>query len=90
MVLILEENGEVISDPKRVAIIMNHFFKDKIEGIEKEIPNLNISPTEKLEESLRGKKLSFSLKPVTEKQVEKAIKSMKNKSALALISSHQK
>ena len=80
-VLILEEKGEVISDPKMVATVMNFFFKDKIEGIEKEIPNLNINPTEKLEESLKDKNLNFSLKTVTERQVEKAIKAMKNKSS---------
>ena len=79
-VLILEEKREVISDPKMVATVMNFFFKDKIEGIEKEIPNLNINPTEKLEESLKDKNLNFSLKTVTERQVEKAIKAMKNKS----------
>ena len=60
---------------------MNHFFKYKIEGIEEKIPKLDISPTEKLEDSLKGKNLNFGLKKVTEKQVEKAIKSMKNKTS---------
>ena len=52
-----------------------------MEGIESEIPEKDISPTEKLEENLEGKNLSFSLRTVTETQVEKAIKSLKNKNS---------
>ena len=37
--------------------------------------------TQKLEDNLKGKNLSFSLRTVTENQVEKAIKSLKNKNS---------
>ena len=56
------------------------FYKDKIVKIDSEIPKIDISPTLKLEESLKGKNLNFSLKTVSENQVVKAIKSLKNKS----------
>ena len=57
------------------------FYKEKIEDLESKIPRINISPTSKLEESLKDRKLKFSLKNVTEAHVKKAIKSLKNKSS---------
>ena len=57
------------------------FFKKKIEEIEGKIPFIDISPTSKLKENLKDKNMSFSLKTVTESQVVKAIKSLKNKSS---------
>ena len=79
--MVLMENGVKITDEKEIGDIINPFFKEKVEGIEREIPYKNISPTQKLEDNLEGKNLSFSLKTVSEKQVEKAIKSLKNKNS---------
>ena len=76
----LREDGKLITADQEIANIMCPFFKDKIEGIEREIPHIDISPTSKLEESLKDSKMKFSLRPVTETQVEKAIKSLKSTS----------
>ena len=45
--MVLKENGEVITDTKDLAEIMNPFFKVKIEKIADEIPATGISPTTK-------------------------------------------
>ena len=77
----LNENGTLIEDEKQLSDIMCKFYKVKVEDIDKEIPNLDISPLEKLEEKLQGRNLKFSLKTVRENQVTKAIKSLKGKSS---------
>ena len=77
----IHEKGEIIRDEKQVADVMCPFFKEKIEIIDSKIPKIDISPTSKLEEAFRGKNLKFSLRTVSENQVVKAIKSLKNKSS---------
>ena len=77
----LEENGEKITDAKKLANIINMFFKTKIVDIEGDIPIVDIDPTEKLKEKLEGKNLKFNLPPVTENQVMKAIKCLKPKTS---------
>ena len=42
---------------------------------------MEVTPTSKLEESLKHRNLNFSLKTVTEIQVGKVIRSLKNKSS---------
>ena len=79
--MVLKENGEVITDEKEIAEKMNPFFKEKIEKIANDIPTTGISPTDKLEQHLRGRKLNFSLHTVTENQVNKAIRSLKSKTS---------
>ena len=79
--LVLHEKGKIVTDDNEIANIMCPFFKEKVEDIESKIPRVNISPTSKLEESLKDKNLNFSLKTVTEAQVKKAIRSLKNKSS---------
>ena len=75
----LNENGEMIKDDQKISNIICKFFKTKIEDIEKSIPVIDEDPIERLRENLKDRNLSFSLHEVTEIQVEKAIRSMKNK-----------
>ena len=77
----LSVDGKLVTNDKELADIMCPFFKEKIEGIERKIPYIDISPTLKLEEHFKDKNMRFSLKTVTEAQVAKAIKSLKNKSS---------
>ena len=78
---LLIENGQTVKDEKELTNIHNTHFKDKIEKIEREIPKTDESPTRRLKESLEGRGLKFGLREVSEKQIEKAIKSLKNKSS---------
>ena len=77
----LIENGTTIEDEEILSSTFNSFFKEKIEKIEAEIPKLDVKASAKLEEKMNGRGLEFSLKTVTFRQVQKAIKSMKNKTS---------
>ena len=83
-VLELKEGGVKIKDEKILAAIINKFFKEKIEDIEKNIPVHDIDPTCKLKEKLKGRNLSFHLRTVTETEVKKAIHSLKPKTSSGL------
>ena len=70
-----------IDKEEDLAKVFNCFFKSKVEKIEKEIPKKDIDSTHKLREKMNGRNLEFSIKPVTIKQVLKAIKCLKNKTS---------
>ena len=63
---------------------MNKFLPNKIEKIEKTIPEYNLDPTSRLKKKLEGKNLHFSLSHVNEVQVRKAIKRLKPKKSSGL------
>ena len=75
---------ELIESEQVLADLMNKYFPEKIEDLEKKIPNFNIDPTAKLREKLNGKKLHFILTPVSEAEVRKAINSLKPKKSSGL------
>ena len=71
------------TDENRIAGIFNEFFISKTatlkQGIDKDMIK---DPLEKLRKKMESKKLKFSLRQVTDKQVEKTMKKMaKKKSA---------
>ena len=77
----MEKEEILIEEEEEVAKIFNKFFPEKVEKIAEKIPIFNIDPTSKLKEKLRGKKLHFYFKPVTEKEVIKAIKDINSKTS---------
>ena len=80
----LIEKEKMIESEKELSEIMNKFFPDKVENIEKTIPEYNIDPTSRLKKKLAGKNLHFSLSHVTEVEVRKAIKRLKPKKSSGL------
>ena len=71
---------EEIEDEEEIAEKMNEFFVQKIADLKNNIdPELKKDPLDKLKKKVEGKNLRFTLKPVTEKKVEKAMKQMKKK-----------
>ena len=69
-----------ITEEQELANTFNNFFVDKVEKLKDNInPNMVKDPLEKLKAKLEGKNLKFSLKPVTEKIVKKAMDKMKRK-----------
>ena len=74
----------LIESERELSEIMNEFFPNKIEKIEKTIPEYNIDPTSRLKKKLEGKDLHFSLSHVTEDEVRKAIKRLKPKKSSGL------
>ena len=77
----LLEKQQTIRDEEKVAKIFNHFFKDKIEQIEKRIPTYPDCPTDKISKKYKDRRLSFQLRTVSEKCVRKVILSLKNKNS---------
>lgn len=76
----LEENGEKVEDDLKIAEIFNEFFINKIKDIKDNIDQTKVEdPFIRLEEKMKEKNLKFSLKVVTEKTVEKAIKGLRMK-----------
>ena len=77
-----EKRTITVESEEEVAEIFNKFFPEKVQTIEKSIPEYDIDPTERLREKLKGRNLHFSFTPVTVMQVIKAIRSS---SRLALV-----
>ena len=77
------KNGDVETvDEKEIANTFNKFFVDKVANLKQNI-DLSIikDPLEKLKKKMEGKNLKFSLKPVSEKTVKKAMDQMKKKTS---------
>ena len=77
------KNGDVETvDEKEIANTFNKFFVDKVANLKQNI-DLSIikDPLEKLKKKMEGKNLKFSLKPVSEKTVKKAMDKMKKKTS---------
>ena len=77
----LMEGGTLIENEEELSEIFNKYFKEKIEKIESEIPEVEEKAKDRLEEKMESRKLRFSLRQVTIEQVKKAIRSMKNKTS---------
>ena len=76
----IETENQLIEDPNELAEKFNLFFKEKIEnlsaGIKKDV---DVDPFSKLREKHLGSNLNFKLKTVSEKEVLKILKTMKQK-----------
>ena len=76
----LETDSEIITDNKKVADELNHFFVDKIANLKESIDsNLIEEPLDKLRQKMADKNLNFTLKTVTERTVSKVMRSLKKK-----------
>ena len=76
----LDKNSEPIHDEKQLANEFNKFFVKKVEGLLEGIDKeMYEDPIVRLKQKLQGKKLSFSLHEVKEKDIEKVIKKLKKK-----------
>ena len=61
----------------KLATTINEFFGKKIETLKKEIPPAQTDPNGKLRESMKDRICTFIFNPVSPKEVEQAIKSLK-------------
>ena len=92
----IQIGDQLIEDPRQVADTLNVFFKEKVEklaaGIKKQTINSRIpeyvdpdyDPFIRLREKLRGSKLKFSLKPVSEKVVLGLLKALNPKKSFGI------
>lgn len=77
--IILEANGNVISDKMEVAENFNKFFINKIKKLREKLLNSPKSdPLDKLKKQMNKRNLHFKLRTITANQVRKIIKKLKN------------
>ena len=74
----LFHNGRLVSSPAGIAGAMNSFFLDKVAGLRKRIPDSQGDPMFKLREAMRGRQCEFSFTAVTQEEVLKVVRSLKN------------
>lgn len=76
----LIDNNVTITEEIEIAETFNHYFIEKIEDLKAKIdPSMVKEPLGKLRSKMKGKKLKFSLKTVTERIVRKIMDGMKKK-----------
>ena len=73
--------GKHITSPKAIASQMNKFYIDKQKKIVAEIPRVETDPLALLRERMQGRQGHFQFKVVTEENVLKLMKSIKNSTA---------
>ena len=81
----IENGNETFEDPLKVAEMFNTFFKEKVEALAARIKTDKvIDPLSRLKEKLDGFNLKFTLKPVSENEVLKILKSLKPKKSYGI------
>ena len=77
--IILDINGETIREELKISEQFNKFFVRKIKNLRSKLNSTTkFDPFEKLWKKMRNKNLRFSLKPVTESQIIKIVRSLNN------------
>ena len=74
----LFHNGKLIGSPADIAGTMNSFFLEKVADLRQNIPESNSDPLARLKEVMEDRQCTFSCSPVTQEEVMKVIKSLKN------------
>ena len=77
----LFSRGRMVTSPGGLASTMNKFFLDKVRTLRSSIPAVQSDPLIKMKEAMQDRGCSFKLKSVSEADVLKVIKSLKNSSA---------
>ena len=70
--------GKLIGSPADIAGTMNSFFLEKVADLRQNIPESNSDPLARLKEVMEDRQCTFSCSPVTQEEVMKVIKSLKN------------
>lgn len=77
--IILDIDGETIKEELKVSEQFNNFFIKKIKNLRSKLNSTTkFDPFEKLRKKMRKTNLLFSLKPVTESQIIKIVRSLNN------------
>ena len=71
----------MVTSPAGLSSTMNKFFVDKIRRLRDSVPFVITDPLTKMKEAMSSRRCSFILKNVSEEDVLKVIKNMKNSSA---------
>ena len=74
----LAVNGDIISKPVEVATAMNEFFVNKVKNLKESIPPSKDDPCKTLEEVMKTRDCTFTIKPVGPETVQEVVMSLKN------------
>ena len=77
----LFSGGKMVNSPAGLSSTMNKFFLDKIRQLRASVPAVLTDPLAKMREAMSSRRCSFQLEKVSEDDVSKVIKSLKNSSA---------
>jgi hypothetical protein len=77
----LFSQDRIVSSPAGLSTTINKFFIEKIKRLRENIPAAMSDPLSKLREAMQNRQCSFHLQPVSESEVLKLIKGLKNSSA---------
>ena len=77
----LSIDGKVVTSPSGLALSMNNFFLHKVETLRKSIPAVAGDPLLKLREAMVGRQCRFNISKVSNSDVIKVIKSLRNSTA---------
>ena len=73
--------GKMVTSPAGLSTTMNKFFLDKIRRLRDSVPSVLTDPLTKMKEAMNSRRCSFRMKYVSEEDVLKVIKNMKNSTA---------
>ena len=77
----LLNNGNLETSPIKMADIQNRYYIDKVKTIRRSIQDHGKDPSEVLKETLVSNEASFTCQAITQEQVDKIIKDLKNSKA---------
>jgi hypothetical protein len=80
----LVENGLLVNKPKALAECMNSYFTSKVRDLRENLPPNQLNPLSLVENLMKNRTCSFSLKPVHPDEIEKIISSLKSTNSCGL------
>ena len=80
----LVENGLLVNKPSALAECMNSYFTSKVRGLRENLPPNQLNPLSLVENLMKNRTCSFSLKPVHPDEIEKIISSLKSTNSCGL------
>ena len=80
----LFSEGNLVTRPAAIASSMNRFFIEKVKSLRLNIPVVEKDPLKHMKEAMRNNHCKFKLKPVSETEILKLIKSLKSSTATGM------
>ena len=77
----LFSEGRMVTSPGGLASSMNKFFLDKVRNLRSSVPAVQTDPLAKMKQAMQGRRCRFKLGTVSNEDVIKVIKSLKNSKA---------
>ena len=80
----LFHEGRIVTKPAGIASSMNKFFIEKVKTLRQTIPIVDRDPLKQMKEAMQENQCKFTIRPVSEEEVLKLIKSLKSSTATGM------